>query len=364
VTSASDHDRLIDVVVIGRNEGERLRRCLESIRAGEGVRTRIIYVDSGSTDASVELAESFGAEVVSLDMSTPFTAARGRNAGLERTRADLVQFVDGDCELHPTWLRAGAEAIEREENLVAVFGSLRERHPEASLFNRLSEVEWDTLVGEAPYCGGIALMRADAVKQAAGFDPTIMAGEEPELCERLRAAGGRIMAIDAPMCAHDAAIHRLSQWWRRQVRAGYGMGQVAFRRNRVGGRVFTRQIGSALLWGVGWPLAMLTLLAVAIAWSALALGAALLALLMGAMLARIAIRGRRKGLTIGQACAHAGLTMLGKAGLSAGLFRWASDRLRGRTIDSMLYKTGAPPQPPAPATPRSNAAPVPAESAP
>jgi glycosyltransferase involved in cell wall biosynthesis len=66
------------LVAIGRNEGERLRRCLIS---AQGVYDHVVYVDSGSSDDSVALAESFGAVVVVLDTARPFTAARARNAG-------------------------------------------------------------------------------------------------------------------------------------------------------------------------------------------------------------------------------------------------------------------------------------------
>ena len=93
------------VVVIGRNEGERLKRCLQSI---SGFIDRVVYVDSGSTDDSVAFVKSLGADVVELDMATPFTAARARNEGskklLKRLPAlDYLFFVDGDCEVVKDW---------------------------------------------------------------------------------------------------------------------------------------------------------------------------------------------------------------------------------------------------------------------
>ena len=65
----------IGVIAIGRNEGERLRRCLDSV-VGKGF--SVVYVDSNSTDGSVDFARSVGAEVVELDMSLPFSAARAQ----------------------------------------------------------------------------------------------------------------------------------------------------------------------------------------------------------------------------------------------------------------------------------------------
>src|SRR5689334_10304692 len=100
----------IGIVVIGRNEGERLRLCLSAVC---GRNLTAVYVDSNSTDDSSELARTLGAEVVELDLSQPFTAARARNAGfaqLEEIDADVrfIQFVDGDCELVDGWLAQAA----------------------------------------------------------------------------------------------------------------------------------------------------------------------------------------------------------------------------------------------------------------
>src|SRR5262245_32426939 len=181
----------LGVVAIGRNEGERLRRCLTSL-SGQGL--TIVYVDSGSEDGSVELAQSMGADVVELDMSRPFTAARARNQGAERLRevdprARFVQFIDGDCELAEGWLEKARRALEEHPRVAVVCGRLRERDPEISVYNRLADLEWDTPIGEAKACGGIAMIRLDAFEEAGGFNPAVIAGEEPELCLRLRRNG-------------------------------------------------------------------------------------------------------------------------------------------------------------------------------
>src|SRR5215472_6326791 len=126
----------IGVVAIGRNEGERLRRCLESVvRQADAV----VYVDSGSTDGSVALARSLGVETVELDLSIPFTAARARNAGLRRLlevdpAVEFVQFVDGDCEIVPGWLERAAEELATRPDVAIVCGRRRERFPQASAY--------------------------------------------------------------------------------------------------------------------------------------------------------------------------------------------------------------------------------------
>jgi len=213
----------IGLVVIGRNEGERLRICLDSVR---GSARSVVYVDSGSTDGSVEMARGRGVDVVALDMSTPFTAARARNAGFSRLIAvapeiRYVQFVDGDCEMIDGWLAAARSFLEANPGVACACGRLRERYPEKSIYQRLCDIEWDRTPGEADSCGGIVMMQAKAFQDAGGFREDLIAGEEPELCLRLRSAGLRIWRLADPMAWHDAAMTRFGQWWMRAVRGGY-----------------------------------------------------------------------------------------------------------------------------------------------
>ena len=216
----ADH---VGAVAIGRNEGERLVRCLASLR---GRAERVVYVDSGSTDGSVAAARAAGAEVVELDLSRPFTAARARNAGFARLcdiapDIGFVQFLDGDCELAEGWIDAALAALAAGPDIAVVCGRRRERHPEASLWNRMIDAEWDSPAGEAKACGGDAMMRRSAVEAVGGYREDLIAGEEPEMCFRMRAAGWRILRLDAEMTLHDAAMTRMAQWWQRARRAGH-----------------------------------------------------------------------------------------------------------------------------------------------
>ncbi|BBH45959.1 hypothetical protein KU43P_24360 [Pseudomonas sp. KU43P] len=220
----------IGVVVIGRNEGMRLERCLASLAKGAD---QVVYVDSGSTDGSVQRARSHGVEVLALDMSIPFTAARARNEGfacLLQLCPNLrhVQFVDGDCEVVAGWLASAQAFLDGHPEVAVVCGRRRERFPERSIYNHLCDLEWDTPVGEAKACGGDALMRVEAFRDVSGYRPGLIAGEEPELCVRLRARGWKIWRLDAEMTLHDAAMTRFSQWWRRCIRGGYAFAEGAY----------------------------------------------------------------------------------------------------------------------------------------
>ena len=266
-TSVSDLTGKIGVVVIGRNEGRRLVRCLQSV---QGRSETCIYVDSGSTDGSVEAALELGADVVQLDMRRPFTAARARNAGFARLEelatVDLVQFLDGDCEMLPDWLEIASAVLREKPDVVAVAGRRRERFPDATIFNRLCDIEWDTPIGEAKAIGGDALFRADALRAVGAYRDDLIAGEEPELCVRLRAAGGRVWRLDADMTLHDAAITRWSQWWSRHVRSGHAFAEGASLHGRPPERHFVAETRRAVVWAVALPLIVL-LLALVTPWA-------------------------------------------------------------------------------------------------
>ena len=253
----------IGVVAIGRNEGERLRHCLESVVKRVA---HVVYVDSGSTDGSVELARSLNVEVVELDLSISFTAARARNAGFERLmeldpQLEYVQFVDGDCEIVNGWLERAQQELDTHPDTVVVCGRRRERFPKATIYNHLCDIEWDTPIGETKACGGDAMMRVSALQAVNGYNPSLIAGEEPELCVRLRQNGGKIFRLDAEMTLHDAQMTRFSQWWKRSVRAGYAYAEGAWLHGAPPERHWVKETRSIRFWGLIIPsVALLTAL--------------------------------------------------------------------------------------------------------
>lgn len=278
----------IGVVVIGRNEGERLRKCFQSVIRPDRY---VVYVDSGSSDGSVDLASSMGVDCVPLDLNTPFTAARARNAGFSRLHAlcpqvRYVQFVDGDCEIAPEWIAQAARFLDTQPGVAIVCGRRRERFPERSIYNRLCDIEWAIPAGEIRACGGDALMRAGAFHEAGGYNPTLIAGEEPELCVRLRAAKWKIWCIDEPMTMHDAAMIRFNQWWQRTKRAGYAFAEGAALHGAPPERHWVKESRSALAWGLAIPVATVV--------CALAFGPVSFLFLMiyPLQIMRLALRGR------------------------------------------------------------------------
>ncbi len=245
----------IAAVLIGRNEGARLIRCLASV---QGTASRMIYVDSGSSDGSVAAAKGAGAEVVTLDLTQPFTAARARNAGLAQLMRgdvpDYIQFVDGDCEVQPGWIAVAHGFLQATPRAAVACGRRRERFPDASVYNRLCDREWDTPIGQTRSCGGDALIRLAALADVGGYNPNLIAGEEPELCVRLRGKGWQVWRLDHEMTLHDAAMTRFGQWWNRSRRAGHAYAEGAALHGAAPERLGVSGLRRALAWGLALPL--------------------------------------------------------------------------------------------------------------
>jgi GT2 family glycosyltransferase len=321
----------IGVVVIGRNEGLRLERCLASLA---GRADKVVYVDSGSTDGSVQRASALGVEVLMLDMTIPFTAARARNEGFACLQKALpavrhVQFVDGDCEVHAGWLVTAQAFLDTHPQVAVVCGRRRERFPQHSVYNWLCDLEWDTPLGETKACGGDALMRVDAFVAVAGYRSALIAGEEPELCVRLRAAGWKVWRLAAEMTLHDAAMTRFGQWWRRSVRAGYAYAEGASLHGAAPERHWLRESRRAWVWGLGIPL----LVALASIW--MGLWALVLLLVYPLQMLRLARRGGRSAR---ENAVQAVFLVLGKFPEMLGQMRFVLNRFTAGNPALIEYK--------------------------
>jgi GT2 family glycosyltransferase len=334
----------VGVVVIGRNEGERLRRCLESVSR---VAATVVYVDSGSSDGSVALARSFGVDVLELDLSTPFCAARARNEGCARllssnSNLKFIQFVDGDCEIIGDWLSVAAGTLKKNPEMAIVAGYLHERYPERSIYNRLGNLEWNfSSPGEVESVGGIFMIKKEVFEDIGGFDDSIPAGEEPELCSRIRKRSWKIQRLGHKMAWHDLAMTHFSQWWMRMIRYGYGSSDVGTRFDLPG---FSRNNLRARIW-----FCWLALVAVSPAFIIVTpfenmAGHAnwlifLLISLWPAQVARISVRTWQKGIKPELALAYGFFIMLSYWPQMIGQGLYFIDRVKKRSFRLLEYKT-------------------------
>ena len=317
------------IVVIGRNEGDRLLACLRSLAS---LACPVVYVDSGSTDGSLERAAALCERAIALD---PGAAVLGRPGAQRRISAllaarpelRLIQFLDGDCTLLPGWLEAAAEAMAANPARAVVVGPLRERHPEASDYNRLCALEWRSTPGDLTNfgaLGGIMLVRADVFVEVGGFNEQVIAGEDSEFGVRVALAGFKVTKIGVEMATHDADIHRFGQWWRRAVRGGHAIGQRFSLHGRGAMRDCARERRSVLVWGLALPA---TILVLAPATHGLSL---LLAGGYGVLGQRIARYRRGQGDSGADARLYARFVVIGKFAEAWGLLKFYINNMAGR----------------------------------
>lgn len=324
----------IGVVAIGRNEGERLRACLCSLPNNIDLS---IYVDSGSSDDSLEIARLLGVESVLLDISRGFTAARARNAGLRRLlelapAVELVQFVDGDCEIAEGWIESAAAFLRAHEDVAVVCGRRREREPQRNWYHRLADMEWNSLPGQARSCGGDALMRVAALQEVGGYRDSLIAGEEPELCVRLRQAGWKVWRLDHDMTLHDVRMTSFRQWWRRAIRAGHAYTEVAALHSTPPERQRLKKVCSIWFWAI-FPVAML-----ALAWPTGGYSVLLLLALLLLLYAKIvSYRRRSHGDSFANGSLYAVACIVANWPQAWGSARYLWSRLNGRRTELIEY---------------------------
>jgi glycosyltransferase involved in cell wall biosynthesis len=255
----------IAVITIGRNEGDRLINCLLSLKKELPENTPIIYIDSGSGDDSINNAKKQGAIVIELDMSIPFTAARARNKGFEYIlqnypETEYIQFLDGDCEILTSWLHKSIERLNNKKDLAIVCGRNIEKYLDKSIYNRLADMEWNTLIGETNDCGGNILIRLTALKDVNGYNPQLICAEDSEMCLRLIRKGWKIERLDVDMALHDAAMYKFQQWWKRSVRGGWANAEGYALYGNAPEKYRKKEHFSGYLWGFIVPLLSLSLL--------------------------------------------------------------------------------------------------------
>jgi GT2 family glycosyltransferase len=325
----------VAIVAIGRNEGQRLKRCLRSVMQSA---TTVVYVDSGSTDGSAQYAASVGCRVVELDMSRPFSAGYARNEGVacalqHSPDVPFIQFIDGDCEMAEGWLAQGVAAFAERRDAGVVCGDVHELHANATIYNKLCALEWQKSPGEIDSAGGIFMVRTEVFRAIGGFRPDVIAAEDNEFCIRVRGLGYKILQVDAEMVRHDAAMTRFSQWWKRAKRTGHAYAQVSAIHGKGSERYFVSDRRRVWIWGFLLPL-------LALALAPFTHGASLLVLFLAYALqfVRIYQYGRKRGWPSRDASIYAFFTVLFKFPALLGLIAYYQRQWRGQNFTIIEYK--------------------------
>jgi GT2 family glycosyltransferase len=256
------------IVVIGQNEGSYLEACFKSI-VNSGC--PVVYSDSASKDNSIEIAEKFNIEIVQLD-AAKVSAACGRNLGakylLDRfPNLKYIQFIDGDTALDERWMANAIKVFYEQPDVALVAGQLDEKNSTKSLYKEMSALEWERAPGETLYSGGNCMIRSDVFVKIGGFNPKIIAGEDPELCYRLRKEGWKIWQINTLMGVHDSKILTFSQFLKRSMRTGYAYQQISCMYCKTDEKLFFKENLSNWFYGGLIPLLTLLLVPIFSFWS-------------------------------------------------------------------------------------------------
>ena len=106
-------------MIPARDARGTIERCIHSLAAQDlGEPWETVLVDDGSTDGTVELAESAAADAgltLTVERTTAEGPATARNLGAGATAAPALAFLDADCFPSPRWLREGLRALERAD---------------------------------------------------------------------------------------------------------------------------------------------------------------------------------------------------------------------------------------------------------
>jgi len=331
----------IGVVIIGRNEGDRLRACLDSVLAMNypAELLDVIYVDSSSSDGSVALAQGMGVTTIVLD--GPTTAARGRNAGWTATEAPYILFLDGDTLLHAEFVATALPCLA-DQSIAGVYGNRREMRTDDSIYNAIFDMDWNSASSETQswsiFFGGDALVRRAALEAVGGYNASLIAGEEPDLCRRMRGLGNRILHIDVPMTLHDLAMYTLNQYWRRSVRTGYAYAEISSIYAETNDPLWSAESRSNNTRGVFWTCGpTFAVLLSFLTWSVLPIVLFLLAAL--ALFARTAMKVRGRTNSTKLLLAYSVHSHLQQIPIFFGQLRYRRQRQRGGKAAIIEYKS-------------------------
>jgi glycosyltransferase involved in cell wall biosynthesis len=197
----------VSIIVIGRNEAQRIERCLRSVFASMPSREdcEVIYVDSASEDETVAIASRFPIRILQLRQSWKLSPSAGRYIGYQHARGKYLLFVDGDSLLYKRWLVRACEFLGENPACGGVGGIMHQAYLSRSgnciavAKNYFSQSPEEP-VRAAVSLSGIAMYRRDAMEKAGTFNPFLTTGEECELALRIQDAGYSLARIFEPMC--------------------------------------------------------------------------------------------------------------------------------------------------------------------
>lgn len=184
---------LVSIVIPAYNEEKRIGKTLSSL--GQLLHSdfnyEIIVADAGSSDKTKEIAEKFGAKVVTFDKKT---VSYSRQKGFEAAKGEIIASLDADTIITPSWLENAVRRLNSRKDIVGVTGVVRtyESTPILEFWMRYvnSFFNWLHIILGLPLFSGqnFAVKRA-AFKAIGGFNTEYFSAEDMDLSLRLRRVG-------------------------------------------------------------------------------------------------------------------------------------------------------------------------------
>ncbi|WP_158548565.1 glycosyltransferase family 2 protein [Blastococcus sp. TF02A-26] len=201
----------VGAVIPCKNEVETITRCLAALRGQQPPLSRIVVVDNGSTDGSVELAKQFADTVLEVPDGS-ISGLRNRGAA-ELAGVDVIAFVDADTEVGSNWLQAGLEALGTGADLV---GSRTRAGDDARwVARRWAAIEAARTHSRSRVWSQHMLVRASRFHSVGGF-ADIPTGEDADLSIRIAEAGGPVTLVPGMQAIHHGFPATLRTFLRRE----------------------------------------------------------------------------------------------------------------------------------------------------
>jgi len=186
-------------------------------------KTELILVDNGSTDGSVEFVREHAGDAARMFLCPGLTVAAMRNAGARASTGEFLSFIDVDCEVSPDYYETALRVLHTTD--AAATGS-RYALPETphwteSVWDRMHRNLEDGYVSTLN--GGNLFVRASAFWAVDGFRESLVSGEDPDLCTRLREAGFAIYEDHKVRVIHHGNPKTLHGFFRKEIWRGLGM---------------------------------------------------------------------------------------------------------------------------------------------
>ncbi len=220
---------MVDFVIIGLNSekylGECIKSCLEVTK--EYNVAKIIYVDGGSDDNSINIADELGVTTIIYEGSYPSPGIQ-RNIGFKASKNKYIMFLDSDTIVNKEFVVKALDILKNGIGVGGVFGRRIEKYPTKNFYHVIANIEWNKQIGTAKDFGGDVVLKREAVQLTGGYNEELIGGEDPELARRIIKLGYEIIGLDTTMTIHDINMNSIKSYLKRAYRSGYGFGAVHY----------------------------------------------------------------------------------------------------------------------------------------